>query len=52
MKLEAAKTELGIVGIRRVSEHTVTVVINEKHCYPASALEIRMWELIKRLCND
>lgn len=52
MTLEEMKKELGIVGIKKVSEHTVTVVLNEKHCYPASPLEQRMWNLLRRLSED
>ena len=52
MTLEQIKAELGIVGIRKISEHTVTVVIDEKNCYPASNLEQRMWNLLRRLSED
>lgn len=52
MTLEGIKQELGIEGIRKVSEHTVTVVFNNGHVSPASALEIRMWNMIKKLVNE
>jgi hypothetical protein len=42
--------ELGIKNIRQVS--TVTTVIEfEGSCRPATALEIRMWQLLDRLAS-
>lgn len=52
MTLQEVKQELGIEGIRNVSEHTVTVVLNNGHVYPASLLEQRMWKVIKRLVDE
>ena len=52
MTLDEVKRELGIEGIRKVSEHTITVVLNNGHCYPASLLEQRMWKTIKRLVDE
>lgn len=52
MKWSEVKDELGIRGIRNVSEHTVTVVKDDKTCWPASPLEQRMYKLLRELSED
>lgn len=52
MKWSEINDELGIKGIRKVSEHTVTVVKDEKTCWPASNLERKMYKLLKELSED
>jgi hypothetical protein len=44
-------SELGIQGLRKVSDSTTVVELKNGYCYPATQMEERMWNLLRRISH-
>jgi hypothetical protein len=49
MTMQDITAQLGIARLRKVSETTTVIEMTNGYVKPATQLEIRMWELLRRV---